>query len=541
KITYAKGTLTEGLLAEYFDSNDLSGSAAITRIDPTIDFDWYYEGNTPGGGISGEFSARWQGMIRANVAGTYYFANYHVNGDGGCTDDGMRLFIDDTTVFDEYWNNDTDQTSSSINLSAGWHKIRVEYRYRDDSARAYLWWYRPDWTVWRSIAPDCLSPVIEAKDASNVEIIDLVPEEINYATATLSPSITQQGTYTKLTWNMGSLPKYTRDSIIIIGSVSESAVASTTLTNYASITTPSLEATKDNNISSSTIHIKTLIDLGIEKKLYKQGGLYGEYFSNSNLQGTPTLTRIDSTIDFNWGGSPPISGKFSVRWQGLIKANVAGTYYFANYHADGDGGCTEDGMKLFIDDKTIFDEYWNGDTDQAYYSINLSAGWHKIRVEYRYRDDGARAYLWWQAPSSSWGQIPSNLLYNPSNSADISAGEGVVFQIDYGITEKGFLGEYFDNQSLIGTPVFSRIDPTIDFNWYDDGNTPGGGISGDFSARWQGMIRINTAGTYYFANYHADGDLGCTEDGMRLFIDDYTIFDEYWNGDTDQAYYSINL
>ena len=34
-------------------------------------------------------------------------------------------------------------------------------------------------------------------------------------------------------------------------------------------------------------------------------GLSGAYFTNETFAGTPALTRIDPTVDFNWGqGSP---------------------------------------------------------------------------------------------------------------------------------------------------------------------------------------------------------------------------------------------
>lgn len=52
-------------------------------------------------------------------------------------------------------------------------------------------------------------------------------------------------------------------------------------------------------------------------------GLKGEYFSNKDLTGSPTITRIDRKIRFDLGESSPASGmppdNFSIRWTGKIR------------------------------------------------------------------------------------------------------------------------------------------------------------------------------------------------------------------------------
>ncbi len=59
-------------------------------------------------------------------------------------------------------------------------------------------------------------------------------------------------------------------------------------------------------------------------------GLYGEYFDNQDLKGTPVITRVDKDIHFIWKDDTPINGKmadkFSVRWTGSIKAPKSGKY-----------------------------------------------------------------------------------------------------------------------------------------------------------------------------------------------------------------------
>ena len=43
-------------------------------------------------------------------------------------------------------------------------------------------------------------------------------------------------------------------------------------------------------------------------------GLKGEYYSNTSLTGTPTLTRTDATVNFDWRGSTPGGAVPTTNW-----------------------------------------------------------------------------------------------------------------------------------------------------------------------------------------------------------------------------------
>lgn len=84
----------------------------------------------------------------------------------------------------------------------------------------------------------------------------------------------------------------------------------------------------------------------------------------------------------------------------------------------------------------------------------------------------------------------------------------------------GLRGQYFNNTSLSGSPVLTRTDATIDFEWGD--GSPGAGVNADnFSVRWEGTLRVPTSGIYRF--------VAATDDGMRLRIHGQTLVDD-WNG-----------
>lgn len=96
------------------------------------------------------------------------------------------------------------------------------------------------------------------------------------------------------------------------------------------------------------------------------------------------------------------------------------------------------------------------------------------------------------------------------------------------VGEQGWAAQYFNNETLSGTSVLTRNDPTIDFVW--DLGSPGAAVSSDFfSARWQGTI-IVPDGVYRFT-------MG-SDDGSRLWIDDVLVMD-YW--DTCCQYWNRNV
>lgn len=112
----------------------------------------------------------------------------------------------------------------------------------------------------------------------------------------------------------------------------------------------------------------------------------GEYFSNQTLAGQPVLTRNDAAINFDWGAGTPDPSipvdRFSVRWTKNHNF-TAGNHSFK---LTGD-----DGIRLYIDDVLVI----NGWKDQAVTTYtatkSLTAGVHKIRVEYYDRKGGAIA------------------------------------------------------------------------------------------------------------------------------------------------------
>lgn len=98
--------------------------------------------------------------------------------------------------------------------------------------------------------------------------------------------------------------------------------------------------------------------------------------------------------------------------------------------------------------------------------------------------------------------------------------------------ENGLKGEYFNNKDLSGSPVATRTDKRIGFEW-----TTGADVEGvnknDFSVRWTGELRPVESARYEFI---VGGD-----DGYRLFINDEKVIDEYREGSFRESRYSKSL
>jgi beta-glucosidase len=122
-----------------------------------------------------------------------------------------------------------------------------------------------------------------------------------------------------------------------------------------------------------------------------QNGLKGEYFNNRNVQGAPALTRIDSQLEFDWPWSPGdgvTDDDFSIRWTGYLKSDKAFDGWL--------GLSSDDGIRMWIDDQLVIDNWTKGATSMVTTPKNIEAGKkYKVRIEMWEGGWGARAHLRW--------------------------------------------------------------------------------------------------------------------------------------------------
>ena len=203
------------------------------------------------------------------------------------------------------------------------------------------------------------------------------------------------------------------------------------------------------------------------------------YWNNISLSGDPALEETVAHLDFDWGYSSPhyyvANEGFSARWKRIIDVEV-GTYRFT--------ATSDDGIRVYVDDRLIIDE-WHDHPARTYTSdITLQAGHHSVKVEYYEMTGVAVARVSW-APIS---EVPN-----------------------------GWRGQYYDNRWLSGAPAVTRSDAKVDFEWGH--GSPAAGIPSDgFSARWMRSVPF-PVGTYRFT--------ATSDDGIRVYVDQRLIIDEW--------------
>ena len=115
---------------EYFSNATLNGTPTLVRTDPEINFLW--ETGSPGNRIPvDQFSARWTAQVNFS-AGVYRFNAW--------VDDGVRVWVDETLIIDEWHDSRSNTYSVDVNMPAGPHNIRVEYFENTLGARIRVWW-----------------------------------------------------------------------------------------------------------------------------------------------------------------------------------------------------------------------------------------------------------------------------------------------------------------------------------------------------------------------------------------------------------------
>lgn len=338
---------TSAWTGAYYANRNLQGDPVLVRNDPTIDFSWGSKSPDPTLPAD-DFSVRWQRWLWIDTPGKWTFTVV--------TDDGVRLYIDDSLVIDAWNDQQATARTATINLTQAYHLVKMEYFDHSGNAEAHLYMISAAYPDWR-----------------------------------------------------------------------------------------------------------------------------GEYYANTDLSGTPTFVRNDSTLNFNFGTAGPgggVSGaNFSARWTRSYSF-AAGRYRFT--------ATTDDGVRLSVDRQILIDQ-WKDQTAKSWTGeITLTAGYHLLQMEYYNRGGSATASLSW-VPISGGGEI--------------------------------WRGDYFDNTGLQGASDLSQDYTDLNFEWGT--KPPGGKVTSpnNWSARFVSKRTVSVPGLYTVT---ASGD-----DGFRVWVDGNLLFDEW--------------
>lgn len=131
-----KDEKVNGLKAEYFTNMNLEGEPAKIVVDNQINFTWNDKG--PFEDFQKDnFSVRWTGYVKPEKSETFTF-------DVG-SDDGVRLYIDDQLVIDDWTDHAYLTNSFTKDFKAGqFYKIKLEYYENGGGAIVKFGWRKPN-------------------------------------------------------------------------------------------------------------------------------------------------------------------------------------------------------------------------------------------------------------------------------------------------------------------------------------------------------------------------------------------------------------
>jgi glucose/arabinose dehydrogenase len=482
------GPTDSAWLGEYW--NNLDGNlppaiptrvADLYRDDEILDFNW--EDGSPDPDIGANFFiARWTKTVTLS-AGVYRFSGSH--------DDGMRAYIDNIPVVDEW--NDHGPFSIDRAVTSGEHELRVEYYEGGSNAHANFSYDRID--DFTESSGGYTAEYFGNRDLTGAPLLTRTDPTIDFEWGASAPAgvpfnefsarwtknfvVAEPGAYKFDVTSDDGVRLYLDGQLVLdewkFRSRTTDSVAFQLPAGTHQVMLEYFEATGD---AVAKFGYAPTTDPA--PPLTAPGDPYAaEYFDNRELSGTPALLRNDAKVDFDWDGDGPGGGigvdNFSARWTKALNVSEASSYKFTV--------TADDGVRLFVDGQKVLD-HWNFSSRTTYTVTQyLAAGAHQIVLEYFEAGGSAVAQLRYEETDDPPPPPPPPV--DP------------------------FTAEYFDNQDLAGTPVLTRQDPAIDFDWGT--GSPNFAVPfNQFSARWT-RTKTYEAGTYRLT---VTGD-----DGIRVLVD----------------------
>ena len=166
-------------------------------------------------------------------------------------------------------------------------------------------------------------------------------------------------------------------------------------------------------------------DIDESLKAMPTNGMKAEFFNGTELQGAPILSRIDKTVDFDWGEGAPAQGlptdNFSARWTGEIGPIARTGDYTLAVRSD-------DGARLWVDGKQVVNAWEPQDSVEHRVKFHFTEGSrHTIRLEYYEGTGNANVRLGWRTPADA--PLDSNVRtawIPPGQWTNLYTGETVV-------------------------------------------------------------------------------------------------------------------
>lgn len=366
----AEPTDESGWFGQYYNNPDLVGEPLETRIDPVIDFDWGLGAPFPRL-PSNNFSVRWTQTLPFEEGRYRFFA---------LSDDGVRVWVDNVLIVDEWHRVTADTYTADYFLPAGNHDIRVEYFENFQLAQVRFWWEPLSGLAgWRG--EYYANPFLSG-----------------------SPQLVRDDPDVAFHWGLDApaagLPRdrfsvrWTREQYFPAGRYEFHALVDDGMRLFVNDTLV-IDAWQQGSVRQ--VNGAITLDEGNHALLveyfendldasimlwWDNGGAFpdwrGEYWDNASFDGLPVIVRNDPAVNFRWEFEPPDprlpADNFSIRWS--RQENVpAGTYRFS-MNAAGP-------VRVFVDGEIIIDRWFEDDSGQTLTAERSLSGQHSIVILYR--------------------------------------------------------------------------------------------------------------------------------------------------------------
>lgn len=487
----------------FFDNMALTGTAKRFQASDSVNFDWGSAAPVAGGSIpTDKFSARWVGDF------TFEEANYTFT---TTSDDGVRVWLDDRLVIDAWRDQWNAVNKQGVQVSAGKHRVTMEYYDNGGGALARL--------NWQKVASGCTS-IPDGKFCgeyyANTGVADAVVKvdeaaQIDFAWKDTAPYPELPADKFSARWQ--GMFDFEADKYRFAAKADDGLrlwvdgklIIDQWTANTNQEYTYDLPMTAGKHLIKAEYRefygwasTRVLWEKMAECSGVPVNGFCGSYFNDDTFATPASRTQFTPRINSDWGTNRPLqsinSDNFAVRWEGKFTFN-AGYHRFA--------GEADDGIRVWIDDVKIIDHWdmdwqWQAKVQAVPY---ISKGQHTVKVEYRERYGNAKINLAWEEVVGC-ATTP----------------------------ETAFCMELFNNKTLEGFSRQVLKTSAVDFDWGE--NQPDPVVSKDgFSARWTGKQQFE-AGNYRFTTD--------TDEGVRVWVDNVLVIDK-WTQQNSKQYKILNL
>lgn len=393
--------------ARYWNNRNFEGTPVLDREESNINYDW--GGGSPAPEVNDDnFTARWTRNVNFPASGVYRFS--------GTTDDGMRVWVDDTLVINSWFDSQAHPVSGDVYVNAGDHRVKVEYYEAGGQAVAKLNWQQVSGT-----------PPTTPTDGPRWR-----GEYYNNVSLSGTPALVREDDRVDFDWGLGSPApgiandrfsvRWTRNVPLQQGRYRFSVTADDGVrlwVNNQLVIDEWHEAqsrtyTADVDVPGGNVPVRVeyyenqgAARISLSRSLLSATGANrwrGEYYNNRFLSGTPTLVRSDANVNFDWGTGrpdPAISAdNFSARWTQSL--NLApGRYRFT--------ATSDDGVRVYVNGQLVVDG-WSDHPPRTFSGeVTVPGGATPVVVEYYEHLGGAMIQLSWsQLSGTAQPTPPSN-------------------------------------------------------------------------------------------------------------------------------------